>query len=103
MLIHRDQQGGVFASGEEPTPAIRFRSREAIGLYWVYRNAKGKDDSREKNQCVRPSEVADHPNARFTGLATNGEMTRIGRGESPERSRLRLKPNGLGIALEVNM
>src|SRR5215469_8800441 len=75
-----------------------------IGLYWVYPKARRKDDSRGGNSTLpRQSEVADHPDTRLPGLAANGEVTRIRRGESPKRHRLRLQPNGLGFAVEINM
>lgn len=51
----------------------------------------------------RASEITDHPNIRLTGFAGDGEMTCVRRRESPERSRLGLLPNGLGITLEVNV
>lgn len=51
----------------------------------------------------RASEVVDHLNIRLTRLVGDGEMTCVRRGEPPERSHLRLLPNRLGIAAEVNV
>lgn len=47
-LLRTDQQVEFFASREKNLTAIRFRSIGAVGLYWVYRKPKGKDDSDEK-------------------------------------------------------
>ena len=52
---------------------------------------------------MRASEVTDHPNTRLTSLGADGEMPCVRRGKPPERSRLRLQPNRLGMAVEVDM
>src|SRR5689334_12432411 len=86
--------------------AIRLRSMEADGLYSGYRRGRKKDDSSISTfgrLADLASEITDHPDSRLAGLAADGEMTAIRRGESPKRRRLWLLPKRLGSAVQVDM